>query len=168
MKSNEQAETKKRKGAVKDDNKKLKKPKTGQEKEDGLTLNAAAKFVEILHIKVIHLSRKHCRCLVFPSGSESTFVNIDDAFAVAYSIATIAPPSALAIQSSLVVVEHIITSALMLEMLQISKHWSTSKYRAICLVVMGLNQHCINLFGKGLNVAEVRSSYVKVLKTKFE
>ncbi|XP_018520155.1 protein RRP5 homolog isoform X2 [Lates calcarifer] len=45
--SNEQAETKKRKGAVKDDGKKLKK----QKKEDGLTLNAAAKCVEILHIK---------------------------------------------------------------------------------------------------------------------
>ncbi|KAG8015142.1 Protein RRP5-like protein, partial [Nibea albiflora] len=48
--SNEQAETKKRKGAVKDDGKKLKKLKTGKEKE-GLTLNAAAKCVEILHIK---------------------------------------------------------------------------------------------------------------------
>ncbi|XP_044047429.1 protein RRP5 homolog isoform X2 [Siniperca chuatsi] len=49
--SNEQAETKKRKGAVKEDGKKLKKQKTGKEKEDGLTLNAAAKCVEILHIK---------------------------------------------------------------------------------------------------------------------
>ncbi|XP_042288538.1 protein RRP5 homolog isoform X1 [Thunnus maccoyii] len=48
--SNEQAETKKRKGA-KDDSKKLKKQKTGKEKEDGLTLNAAAKCVEILHTK---------------------------------------------------------------------------------------------------------------------
>ncbi|XP_031144955.1 protein RRP5 homolog isoform X2 [Sander lucioperca] len=47
--SNEKAETKKRKGAVKDDGKKLKKPKTG--KGDGLTLNAAAKCVEILHMK---------------------------------------------------------------------------------------------------------------------
>ncbi|XP_054459743.1 protein RRP5 homolog [Anoplopoma fimbria] len=46
--SNEQAETKKRKGAGKDAGKKLKKPKTGK---DGLTLNAAAKCVEILHIK---------------------------------------------------------------------------------------------------------------------
>ncbi|TMS23923.1 Protein RRP5-like protein [Larimichthys crocea] len=48
--SNEPVETKKRKGAVKDDGKKLKKPKTGKEKE-GLTLNAAAKCVEILHLK---------------------------------------------------------------------------------------------------------------------
>ncbi|XP_056228146.1 protein RRP5 homolog isoform X2 [Seriola aureovittata] len=49
--SNEQAETKKRKGAGKDDGKKLKKQKTSKEKGDGLTLNAAAKCVEILHIK---------------------------------------------------------------------------------------------------------------------
>ncbi|TKS69125.1 Protein RRP5 -like protein NF-kappa-B-binding protein [Collichthys lucidus] len=48
--SNEPVETKKRKGAVKDDGKKLKKPKTDKEKE-GLTLNAAAKCVEILHLK---------------------------------------------------------------------------------------------------------------------
>ncbi|XP_068581648.1 protein RRP5 homolog isoform X2 [Cebidichthys violaceus] len=47
--SNEQAETKKRKGASKDAGKKPKKPKT--DKGDGLTLNAAAKCVEILHIK---------------------------------------------------------------------------------------------------------------------
>ncbi|XP_049426867.1 protein RRP5 homolog isoform X1 [Epinephelus fuscoguttatus] len=47
--SNEQVETKKRKGAPKDDSKKLKKPNTG--KGDGLTLNAAAKCVEILHLK---------------------------------------------------------------------------------------------------------------------
>ncbi|XP_034406694.1 protein RRP5 homolog isoform X2 [Cyclopterus lumpus] len=47
--SNEPATTKKRKGAGKDADKKLKKPKTG--KGDGLTLNAAAKCVEILHIK---------------------------------------------------------------------------------------------------------------------
>lgn len=53
MQSNEPVETKKRKGAVKDDGKKLKKPKTGKEKE-GLTLNAAAKCVEILHLKVIN------------------------------------------------------------------------------------------------------------------
>lgn len=49
--SNEQAETKKRKGAVRDDGKKLKKPKTVKDKS--LTLNAAAKCVEILHIKNI-------------------------------------------------------------------------------------------------------------------
>ncbi|KAK2919332.1 protein RRP5 homolog isoform X1 [Channa argus] len=48
---NEPAETKKRKGAAKDDGKKLKKQKTGNEKEAGLTLNAVAKLVEILHIK---------------------------------------------------------------------------------------------------------------------
>ncbi|XP_040891171.1 protein RRP5 homolog isoform X2 [Toxotes jaculatrix] len=48
--SKEQTETKKRKGAVKDDGKKLKKQKTDKEK-DGLSLNAAAKCVEILHIK---------------------------------------------------------------------------------------------------------------------
>uniref|UniRef100_UPI0037E730AC protein RRP5 homolog n=1 Tax=Semicossyphus pulcher TaxID=241346 RepID=UPI0037E730AC len=49
--SNEQVETKKRKGAVKDDGKKFKKQKTDKGKEDVLTLNAAAKCVEILHIK---------------------------------------------------------------------------------------------------------------------
>ncbi|XP_076584082.1 protein RRP5 homolog isoform X2 [Chaetodon auriga] len=49
--SNEQVEAKKRKAAVKDDGKKLKKPKTGREKEGDLTLNAAAKCVEILHMK---------------------------------------------------------------------------------------------------------------------
>ncbi|KAM7418676.1 hypothetical protein PAMA_016009 [Pampus argenteus] len=49
--SNEQAETKKRKGAAKDDGKKLKKQKTGKEKPDGLTLNAIAKCVEIIHTK---------------------------------------------------------------------------------------------------------------------
>ncbi|KAK2815754.1 hypothetical protein Q5P01_026221 [Channa striata] len=48
---NEPAETKKRKGAAKGDGKKVKKQKTGNEKEAGLTLNAAAKVVEILHIK---------------------------------------------------------------------------------------------------------------------
>ncbi|XP_041640703.1 protein RRP5 homolog [Cheilinus undulatus] len=51
--SNEQVETKKRKGAVKDDGKKLKKQKSEKEKDGGLTLNAAAKCVEILHIKNI-------------------------------------------------------------------------------------------------------------------
>lgn len=50
----EATETKKRKGGSKDDGKKLKKQKTGKEKEDGLTLNAAAKCVEILHIKVMY------------------------------------------------------------------------------------------------------------------
>lgn len=61
MQSNEQEETKKRKGAAKDDSKKSKKPKTGTEKEDGLTLNAAATTVEILHMKVMHLySNKTC------------------------------------------------------------------------------------------------------------
>ncbi|KAM7009922.1 protein RRP5 homolog [Tautogolabrus adspersus] len=49
--SNEQAETKKRRGAAKDDGKKLKKQRTEKGKDDGLTLNAAAKCVEILHIK---------------------------------------------------------------------------------------------------------------------
>uniref|UniRef100_UPI003AB019B0 protein RRP5 homolog isoform X1 n=1 Tax=Centroberyx gerrardi TaxID=166262 RepID=UPI003AB019B0 len=47
----EQTEPKKRKGATKDDIKKFKKQKTGKEKEDSLTLNAAAKCVEILHMK---------------------------------------------------------------------------------------------------------------------
>lgn len=51
--SNEQTEIKKRKGAIKDESKKFKKLKTGKEKEEGLTLNAAAKCVEILHVKVI-------------------------------------------------------------------------------------------------------------------
>ncbi|XP_070830544.1 protein RRP5 homolog isoform X2 [Chaetodon trifascialis] len=49
--SNEQVEAKKRKAAFEDDDKKLKKPKPGREKEGGLTLNAAAKCVEILHLK---------------------------------------------------------------------------------------------------------------------
>uniref|UniRef100_A0A3B5AQX1 Programmed cell death 11 n=1 Tax=Stegastes partitus TaxID=144197 RepID=A0A3B5AQX1_9TELE len=49
--SDEKAETKKRKGATKDDSKKLKKQKTDKKQTDGLTLNAAAKCVEILHIK---------------------------------------------------------------------------------------------------------------------
>ncbi|XP_074542247.1 protein RRP5 homolog isoform X2 [Halichoeres trimaculatus] len=49
--SSEQRETKKRKGAVKDDAKKLKRQKTDKEKKDGLTLNAEIKCVEILHIK---------------------------------------------------------------------------------------------------------------------
>ncbi|TNM85943.1 hypothetical protein fugu_008214 [Takifugu bimaculatus] len=49
--SNEESETKKRKGTLKDDGKKIKKPKTGKEKEETLTLNASAKNVEILHIK---------------------------------------------------------------------------------------------------------------------
>ncbi|KAG7486709.1 RRP5-like isoform X1 [Solea senegalensis] len=48
--SNEQAETKKRRATIKDDVKKVKKQKTGKEK-DGLTLNTAAKCVEILHAK---------------------------------------------------------------------------------------------------------------------
>ncbi|XP_034544205.1 protein RRP5 homolog isoform X2 [Notolabrus celidotus] len=49
--SNEKAETKKRKGAVKDDGKTPKKFKTDIGKKDGLTLNKAVKCVEILHIK---------------------------------------------------------------------------------------------------------------------
>lgn len=53
MQPNEPAETKKRKGAVKDDGKKPKKQKTNKEKEAGLTLNKAPKHVEILHIKVL-------------------------------------------------------------------------------------------------------------------
>ncbi|KAM4583938.1 protein RRP5 homolog [Odontesthes bonariensis] len=48
---NEQTETKKRRGATKDDGKKFKKQKTDGKTEGGLTLNAAAKCVEILHIK---------------------------------------------------------------------------------------------------------------------
>lgn len=51
--TSEQAETKKRKVTGKDAGKKVKKPKTGKEKGDGLTLNAATKCVEILHIKVM-------------------------------------------------------------------------------------------------------------------
>lgn len=47
------AETKKRKGAAKDDAKKSKKQKTNKEKEAALALNAAVKRVEILHIKVM-------------------------------------------------------------------------------------------------------------------
>lgn len=49
--SNEKTETKKRKQVTKDDSKKIKKQKTVEKKEDGLTLNKAAKCVEILHIK---------------------------------------------------------------------------------------------------------------------
>uniref|UniRef100_H3C389 Protein RRP5 homolog n=1 Tax=Tetraodon nigroviridis TaxID=99883 RepID=H3C389_TETNG len=48
---NEEAETKKRKGASKDDGIKIKRIKTGKGKEGTLTLNASAKCVEILHIK---------------------------------------------------------------------------------------------------------------------
>lgn len=51
--TSEQAETKKRKASVKEDGKKLKKAKTGKEKGNDLTLNAATKCVEILHIKVM-------------------------------------------------------------------------------------------------------------------
>ncbi|XP_055013980.1 protein RRP5 homolog isoform X2 [Boleophthalmus pectinirostris] len=47
--SSERTETKKRKGAGKDDGKKVKKTKTGQ--EDALMLNAAGNIVEILHVK---------------------------------------------------------------------------------------------------------------------
>ncbi|XP_061578811.1 protein RRP5 homolog isoform X2 [Cololabis saira] len=49
--SNEQTEPKKRKEFTKDDSKKLKKQKTDGDKRGELTLNAAAKCVEILHIK---------------------------------------------------------------------------------------------------------------------
>lgn len=49
--SSEQTETKKRKGAGKDDGKKVKRTKPGKGHEDGLMLNVAAKFVEILHSK---------------------------------------------------------------------------------------------------------------------
>ncbi len=74
MQSNEQAETKKRKGAPKDDSKKLKKPKTS--KEEGLTLNAAVKCVEILHSKVIHFSKNnHMSDFVF-KGTDFLSVNI--------------------------------------------------------------------------------------------
>lgn len=63
--SNEEVETKKRKGALKDDGKKIKKIKTSKGKEENLTLNASAKCVEILHIKVMHLylhmNRKYCK-----------------------------------------------------------------------------------------------------------
>ncbi|KAF7663388.1 hypothetical protein LDENG_00211330 [Lucifuga dentata] len=48
---NEQTVAKKRKGEVKDDGKKLKKQKTGKEKDNALTLNASVKCVEILHLK---------------------------------------------------------------------------------------------------------------------
>lgn len=56
--SNEPTETKKRKGAAKDDANKLKKQKTGKER-DALALNAAAKCVEILHLKVF------VKCVLF-------------------------------------------------------------------------------------------------------
>ncbi|XP_041840076.1 protein RRP5 homolog [Melanotaenia boesemani] len=49
--SNEQTETKKRKGGTKDDSKKPKTQKTDDKKRGGLTLNEAAKCVEILHVK---------------------------------------------------------------------------------------------------------------------
>lgn len=52
MQTAEQKESKKRKGAPKDGINKSKKPKK-EEKEGGLTLNAAATTVEILHIKVM-------------------------------------------------------------------------------------------------------------------
>lgn len=49
--SSELTETKKRKGAEKDDGKKFKKTKTGHGKEDALKLNTVGKLVEILHVK---------------------------------------------------------------------------------------------------------------------
>lgn len=64
MQANEPAETKKRKGAVKDDGKKLKKQKNNREKEAGLTLNAAVKCVEILHIKVLNITEIYKMCKV--------------------------------------------------------------------------------------------------------
>ncbi|KAM9314482.1 protein RRP5 homolog [Pholidichthys leucotaenia] len=51
--SNEQAEPKKRKVANKDDGKRIKKQKMEDKKEEGLTLNAAVKCVEILHNKAV-------------------------------------------------------------------------------------------------------------------
>ncbi|XP_061625770.1 protein RRP5 homolog isoform X1 [Phyllopteryx taeniolatus] len=51
FKSNEKEDSKKRKGGSKDDSKKVKKQKTTEKNGGGLTLNAAAKCVEILHIK---------------------------------------------------------------------------------------------------------------------
>lgn len=53
MQVNVPAETTKRKGAVKDDGKKLKKQKLGNEMDAGLTLNVPSKHVEILHLKVL-------------------------------------------------------------------------------------------------------------------
>lgn len=61
--SNEQTETKKRKGAVKDDGKKTKKAKTDKGKEDALKLNAAAKLVEILHVKNVKDSMLFLGCV---------------------------------------------------------------------------------------------------------
>lgn len=58
LQTNEQTETKKRKGPTKDDNIKVKKKKTGKEEGNGLVLNSAVKCVEILHYKVSH-SQKH-------------------------------------------------------------------------------------------------------------
>lgn len=49
--SNELTETKKRKGG-KVDGKQVKKQRSQESKEGGLTLNTAAKSVEILHLKV--------------------------------------------------------------------------------------------------------------------
>ncbi|CAN9509947.1 unnamed protein product [Ophioblennius macclurei] len=49
--SNEDSEVRKRKGASKDEGKKLKKQKTDEKTTGGLTLNAAVKTVEILHAK---------------------------------------------------------------------------------------------------------------------
>lgn len=68
--SNEESERKKRKGALKDDGKKIKKPKTDKEKEETLTLNASAKIVQILHIRVIHFPR-------IPIYYQETYSNVE-------------------------------------------------------------------------------------------
>lgn len=92
--TSEQPETKKRKASVKEDGKKLKKPKTGKEKGDGLTLNAATKCVEILHIKVMRYVRKHhmkiyiykVNVLTPPSACKCAWTNIAVALAVTSSL----------------------------------------------------------------------------------
>ncbi|XP_038146651.1 protein RRP5 homolog [Cyprinodon tularosa] len=60
FKSDEQTATRKRKGGAKNDG--LKKQKT-DEKQDGLTLNAAGKIVEILHIKNVRVGMLFLGCV---------------------------------------------------------------------------------------------------------
>ncbi|XP_054634148.1 protein RRP5 homolog isoform X2 [Dunckerocampus dactyliophorus] len=70
--SNEPTETKKRKGAPKDDSKRVKKQNTSDKKQDVLTLNASAKSVEILHMKDVKEGMLMLGCVKDVSDFEVT------------------------------------------------------------------------------------------------
>ncbi|XP_029949686.1 protein RRP5 homolog isoform X2 [Salarias fasciatus] len=70
--SNEQVETKKRRGAAKDDSKKPKKQKTDERNVGDLTLNKAAKVVEILHAKNVKQGMLLLGCVKDVSDFEVT------------------------------------------------------------------------------------------------